>query len=287
MKKTLLLAVAITALCTQFASAHSDSKILCKGFMEENNVRIPSNQKVATGITEQEFNAVLDRIDTQYRDEVAARGATLKINRLWKDATANASAEQNGTTWTINMYGGLARHQRINADGFALVACHEMGHHLGGAPKVSKWASNEGQADYYANLKCFRRYAANDNNEEIVASLPVNEFVKKECETEFTNRNDQLICIREANAGLTLARVLQELRNEKIVPDFETPDKKVTIMMVNSHPPTQCRLDTYFNGSRCPVVVSEAVSEKDYKPGTCDQTTTFNTGSRPRCWFRP
>ena len=33
------------------------------------------------------------------------------------------------------MFGGLAGHETITTDAFALVACHELGHHIGGAQR--------------------------------------------------------------------------------------------------------------------------------------------------------
>lgn len=40
----------------------------------------------------------------------------------------------------------------MTRDGLALVICHELGHHFGGAPKstvpLKKWNSYKGQVDY-------------------------------------------------------------------------------------------------------------------------------------------
>jgi len=73
----------------------------------------------------------------------------LVIDKHWEDGTVNAYASENGNNDVISMFGGLARHPAITPDAFYLVACHEIGHHLGGAPKKgnTQWASNEGQAD--------------------------------------------------------------------------------------------------------------------------------------------
>lgn len=141
---------------------------LCSGFLPPNDRRIPVPAPSAmgeaagevSGMTQKQFNEVLDLVQKIYAPEVAAHGGELRIERLWEDATVNASASRAGGLWLLHMYGGLARHPAMTQDGFALVACHEMGHHVGGAPKggwLMRWASKEGQSDYYANLKCLRR----------------------------------------------------------------------------------------------------------------------------------
>lgn len=91
--------------------------------------------------------------------------------RLW-----NASAQRMGSTWVVNMYGGLARHNEITIDGFALVLCHEIGHHLGGAPKYggfNTWGTNEGGSDYFATLKCLRRIFQNDDNTKAIENMTI------------------------------------------------------------------------------------------------------------------
>src|SRR5690606_8921942 len=130
----------------------------------------------------------------------------LNAIKEWDDGTVNAYADRNGGTWNIILYGGLARHPAITEDGLALAACHELGHHIGGAPKKStyfgsSWITNEGQADYFATLKCLRKYFRNDNNAQIVAKLEIPDSVRKKCSKQFSNKDDNLICQRSAMAG--------------------------------------------------------------------------------------
>ena len=282
--------IAALALAGLEAEAHVGKK-LCTGFAPPNTMNIPVGASFAGGITKAQFDSVLDRITTQYTAEVASKGAKLRVNRLWSDGTVNASAEQdkNGN-WIINMYGGLARHKVVTEDGFALVACHEMGHHLGGAPKYGgaedDWASNEGQSDYYGTLKCFRRYTENDDNEKILAGMQLDPLAVSTCEATHTNPADQRICIRGTMAGIVLAELLRDLGGEPKI-SLGTPDKSEVKKTQDGHPDAQCRLDTYFGGALCTELVIREVSNSDYKPGTCHDSTVHAKGLRPRCWFKP
>jgi len=158
MKRTMLLS-AFSALLLGAAVLPASASD-CDGFLPPNDLKIPVDSVLAKGIVEAQFNEVLGAIENIYKPIVSAQGKVLEIRRLWTNDTVNASAQQIGNRYVLNMYGGLARHEAITMDGMALVACHELGHHLGGAPKVSSWASNEGQSDYYANLKCLRQVFA-------------------------------------------------------------------------------------------------------------------------------
>jgi hypothetical protein len=273
---------------------------LCEGFVPPNDIKISALGFDATqgGITHEQFDAVLDRIQLLYADEIKSHNAVLVINRLWDDATVNASAQQSNGKWILNMYGGLARHPETTKDGFALVACHEMGHHLGGAPKIknswlpwgsASWASNEGQADYYSTLKCLRRYFAQDTSsfvfENKLMKDAVDPLVDGRCREMFTNTDDQNLCVRESYSGLATARLLNSLSNGKTQPNFNTPDTSVVSKTNDNHPAAQCRLDTYFSASTCTVAVSEALSDTDYRPGTCYDSTKNKFGLRPKCWF--
>jgi hypothetical protein len=57
--------------------------------------------------------------------------------------------------------------------------------------------------------------------------------------------------------------------------------------MLTTHPPTQCRLDTYLAGSLCTQPVSAAVSDSDVTAGVCTRSGGFTTGFRPLCWYKP
>jgi hypothetical protein len=270
-------------------SFNSQIREYCQ-FLPDNDMYIPVEQ-VSTlgGINEQTFNSVIDRIEVLYKEEVAAAGGELVINRLWDDGTVNANATRQGTQFILNMYGGLARNELVTNDGFAAVVCHEMGHQVGGSPKVGnwmmKWAANEGQSDYYATLKCLRRYFAKDDNERIVASLDVPQVVTSSCATQFSERSEQLMCMRGAMAGLSVSTLLASFSGSTI--DFTTPDTKEVRKTYNAHPKAQCRLDTYLAGSVCDAPVSTGVSNTDFKVGTCWDAKVSKAGLRPRCWFQP
>lgn len=259
------------------------------GFLPENDLNIPVGVKNANTMTEERFNEIIDLADKHYAPIIKARGGKLKWARKWNDGTVNASAQRFFSTYKVNMYGGLARHEHATEDGFALVVCHELGHHLAGAPKVRgnfmmTWASNEGQSDYFATLKCFRRLFETDNNEEIVAKMNVPAIVEKKCQENFTLANDIALCKRSAMAGQSLANLLGSLRSSS-TPQFESPDTNVVTKTDDKHPAAQCRLDTYFQGAICDKDISEEVSKKDPLAGTCNRSQGYEDGVRPLCWY--
>jgi len=261
------------------------------GFIEENDMFIPVDAKNLGGITEEQFNDVITKIETIYSPIVSNMGGKLNIARKWTDGTVNANASRKfGGTWHVNMYGGLARHETITQDGFALVLCHELGHHLGGAPKVGnflmKWASNEGQSDYFASLKCLRKAFLNDNNSEIVSAMTIPATLKKECTTTYKNKDEQNVCMRIGMAGMSVANLFASMRNAS-TPSFDTPDPKVVTTTDHAHPAYQCRLDTYFQGAICDISFNDDVSQKDETVATCHGANGHTKGLRPLCWFKP
>ncbi len=262
--------------------------MLCKGFLPPNDLSIPVDSRDASGINEEQFNAVLDSLDRLYAPIVAQQGGVLEIRRFWTDATVNASAQRLGKNYVLNMYGGLARHEAITMDGFALVACHELGHHLGGAPKMSgTWATNEGQADYYANLKCLRMVFSYSASSDFSRSAIGDEVAEKGCEQQFPDAAERALCVRNALAGKSLATLLMALRKETVEPRFDTPDPAVAGSMLDSHPPTQCRLDTYLQGALCTQPAAAGLSDTDPAIGTCTRSGGFTAGFRPLCWYKP
>jgi hypothetical protein len=266
---------------------------LCKGILPENNLSIPEGAVHVSKITKAQFDFVLNRLTKLYTNEIANKGGHFVIERLWSDGTVNAYADRSGSDWVIHMYGGMARHPALTSDGFALVACHELGHHLGGAPRFVAddgngydWASVEGEADYYATLKCLRRYFEQDDNGKILAGMNVDKAAVTTCRSEHGGKQDQDICIRATMAGISMAGVLANLEGTS-VPKLTTPDRKKVSVTDPDHPAGQCRLDTYYNGALCRVPVAQALSDNDYHPGSCADANTYAHGLRSRCWFAP
>lgn len=282
------------ALAVGVSQTAQSNHSLCEGFLPENNLRIPVGTFSDKGLNQADYNEVLDRVQKIYAPIVRSQGGTLKINRLWSNDTVNASAQQMGSTYVINMYGGLARHPAITQDGFLLVACHELGHHLGGAPKIgsgwfNSWASNEGQSDYFANLRCFRRIFSDAENIKWLRANrdSVSSYALSECERVYSGQAEQAICIRSAMAGFSVTSLFRDLRSEDPVPRFETPDQREVRRTDDNHPATQCRLDSYFQGALCDKGTSGELSDSDPVSGTCTRQAGYLRGIRPLCWYRP
>ncbi|MGE3608108.1 MAG: hypothetical protein AB7I27_00875 [Bacteriovoracaceae bacterium] len=286
--KFFVLVLALSFATSSFSCTEDGST----GFLPENNHKIPVGASLVGGLSESQFEAVIDKIEHIYAPIVSNMGGTLEISRLWTDSTVNANAIRMGKVWHVNMYGGLARHSTITEDGFSLVLCHEIGHHLGGAPKIAgilpfnKWASNEGQADYYATLKCLRRVFLNDDNAAIVKALNAPAALTTACAKIHKDKVDRDICIRGGMAGNSVAELFAALRNMPPA-KFDTPDSNVVSKMDDNHPATQCRLDTYFQGALCDKSLNEDVSQKDEVKGTCNSSLGYTVGNRPLCWFKP
>lgn len=287
-------ALPLFLLTASFSShSHHVGHELCKGFVEENDWQIPVTTFSNSGVTESQFHKELDRVEAYYGPVLARMGKRLSVNRQWTNGTVNASAEQLGDTYRINMYGGLARHSAITADGFLLVACHEMGHHLGGAPKTSSWwgsndwASNEGQSDYYATLRCLKHLWSERDNFAWYETAEIDTVAKNLCERTYNTQAEEIQCMRAAMAGKSVSHLFRDLRGDSKLPRFDTPDSRKVSSTDNSHPAAQCRMDTYLQGAVCVHNANVALSNNDPNVGTCNERKGDSLGLRPRCWYRP
>jgi hypothetical protein len=222
--------------------------------------------------------------------------ADLVIERDWEDGTVNAYAQQNGNKWIVKMFGGLARHPETTLDGFRAVICHEIGHHIAGAPKKKSWygttwASNEGQSDYYATTKCLRKLYLKEKH--LAETLQIysdikntdeEKLAKKECDSVYKDINDKAVCYRSSLAGKSLARLLGSLRGNSNV-KYSTPDTNVVSTTNHNHPAAQCRLDTYFQGALCINDHDKLADENDVRLGYCTVSEGYKIGNRPQCWY--
>ena len=271
--------------------------------LPENNLFVFDDKAKIANITEEQFNTIIKEVIDFYIPLAKMHGATLTSNNNWTDSTVNAYAQQSGTTWTVSMFGGLARRDEVTADGFTMVVCHEIGHHFGGFAFIgSSWAAAEGQADYYATETCAKAIWGKQTAQNAEHIKTVNAIAKAGCDKSWKTEDERNLCYRTSDAGSSLANLLAALGSKTAgMPKFDTPDKKQVTTTDTAHPKAQCRLDTYYQGALCGKSVDLTVipgrnhpagqgsmdAEKEASKYSCFASAADSTGSRPRCWFKP
>jgi len=168
----------------------------------------------ATGISKGAFDRVMDRIESAYAPIFAAQGCPLILHRSWSDGTVNAQAWKSGGACHVEMFGGFARYPGMTEGALTEIACHEVGHHLGGFPYYAGSSmSVEGQADYFATGSCMKKLG-----------------------------------LSTLSASLTLSTALARLTGDRR-PSRSTRDSSVVSRTYPNHPRAQCRLDTFDRGT--------------------------------------
>jgi len=239
-------------------------------------------------VTEQDFFDIASRLEKLYIPFIKNNyQVDFVIEKDWKDNTVNSYATREIDTFKVHILGGIARASGMTRDSLALVICHEIGHHLGGAPKTflyDRWPSAEGQADYFATSKCLKKYYQEYSFEEVPIDRNIPEKVMADCRARNTNGKEEKICIKVALASLAFADFLNNMPNNKIKVDLLTPDtREVKGTNTNDYPRPQCRFDTLYAGTMCNAHPDSLFSNTDPNIGAC--TTT--PGSRPLCWYKP
>ncbi len=268
-------------------------------FLPPNNLHLQDNRRAAANVTEAQFNAVIDEAVAYYGPFIKSNfNANFTVSRRWTDSTVNASATQFFGSWAVNMYGGLARRPEMTPDGFALVLCHEIGHHLGGYPFASAWASDEGESDYFATQSCARDLWKAQTEKNALSRDVITAYPKALCDGAWDDTDDQNLCYRTVLASKAAANLLAALGGTKAA--YETTDKSVVKATYHSHPAGQCRLDTYVAAALCTQTFdasaipgkdlgskrNSAAAEESSGRFTCLKQD-FTVGTRPLCWFKP
>jgi hypothetical protein len=250
------------------------------------NISYDIGNKSFSGLNEQDFNQILDQVQTVMGPEIKKRlNKNLIINRLWADPTVDAYATRDDdNNPVIVMNGGLARHPQMTKDGFLLLVCHELGHHLGGAPKILRgnsglrgWSSAEGQADYYATSKClplFFQSGIENKNYDYDIDSTIQSAALTKCRDN--------TCARIVLSGLAVSQVFASLIKGSPGPSLQAYDPVKVDKTIYNHPNPQCRLDTYLSGANCDAAIEIPFDIKDPKIGACVK----EQGSRPMCWFQ-
>lgn len=269
------------------------SASLTKAFavVPENDLHIPPLVvKDFETVSEHDFNTVTRILHKIYTPAIKEKGnVTFVMNADWQDDTVNAYATREVDTWTVHIAGGIARAKGMTKESLALIVCHEIGHHLGGAPRTflyEGWPSAEGQADYWATSKCLKNYYNELRNEEVVLNDGIPDKVIKDCSAVYKNVSELKICLRSMLATIHFGHFLNHLPDAKVPVSIDASDSRIVKgTNTNDYPRPQCRIDTLYQGALCPVGSNVATSESDAKIGHCNDVN--RPGSRPRCWYKP
>ncbi len=257
-------------------------------------------------MNEAEFKDVLSRIQNTYQSLVSSQGGNLQVSGDWKSETLNAGAQQMFGSWKVQITGGLARRPELTPDGFALIVCHELGHHLSGFAFVKAdnpfggvWAAAEGQSDYFATQVCARKIWAQDSLINANFREKATRIMKQKCDAVWTRAPEQDLCYRVLAATESMITTMATLM-KKPIPQYETPDASEVAATVGTHPAVQCRLDTSMQGALCPAFFNELMipgkkaqggpfgleAEREAAGNSCTAYSNYNSGLRPKCWFK-
>lgn len=240
-------------------------------------------------LTEKDFRELINRVRKVYDPVFEAKGYEVEYLLYWdvEEGNAMTSEAKDKKKAYFLFAGGLLRARYMTKDGFLFAACHEIGHHLGGFPKEKDlpWCSVEGQADYFANLRCMKEILKGDpeNAKAREFDLPAN--IKKKCETMFSDEESVNICLRSTKAGEDAFRFLQAKQTGKdadasLFNQVLSPVKETIL----KYPDHACRAETAFRGSVCDR--TGELSDTDETMGTCHKKNGDLVGLRPSCWFK-
>ncbi|MBY0412957.1 MAG: hypothetical protein K2Q18_02270 [Bdellovibrionales bacterium] len=260
------------------------------GVVPYNDLEIPPFlNRASDAVHEDDFKNITDLLYKIYAPVISEKsGLKFIMNADWNDATVNAYAGRDAESWSVNIAGGIARAPGMSKDSFAFIVCHEIGHHLGGAPRTflfDGWPSAEGQADYWAASKCLKKYYQAKANEEVSIGSNVPAKVTSDCTSVYKDFSEFKICIKSMIATIHFSNFLNELPDIKKPTSIESFDDRIVKgTNTNHYPRPQCRVDTVYSGVLCNIEANVATSETDAKLGHCNDISQL--GARPRCWFK-
>lgn len=281
--KLLTLKIAFLSLIASLSFA--DVKVFTNEQAETSNAKInfsqiTTDEDYGSLVSEESFYKIVANVYSLYAMTAKNSGRTMYIKTLdWKTPYFSAWAGQdneasNESLYHINFWGGLARLPYMTNAAFALVACHEVGHILGGEPRIKINAmhnmSSEGQSDYFAASHCLKNYAMRF---ELPLEVEVDPYITARCFEKFNDDKENFeICLQVAQAGNSLAHSLAFLSDFEGLNISSPSENQVNETLFNSYPDVQCRLDTFMQAAL-----------SDFRSNFSDE---IPSGDRPACWFR-
>ena len=231
---------------------------------------VPSGAGAA--LTQEDFNQVIDRVEGLY--PVTEKGEKITVNRLWMGSAIGDHAIRIPVSTLENpvvaITGTAAKDASITKDAFAMVVCHEFGHHLAKGPrigfrKLESWSAAEGEADYWATSKCLKAYFSKyEDKESNPEDLPLE--LKGRCEDLNTDPKELFQCYRASAAVVSLSKYLVDKNKSQVDFSSKAPAVKELVRRFRKDGfRDQCRVDTWLAG----VYAGSSAAH----------------GERPGCWY--
>lgn len=230
-------------------------------------------------VTEEDFYQITNDTFSLYNHMSGNDGKRIEIGiQEWETPYLSAWAHDNGTSLTVNYWGGYARINGTTKLSFALTACHEIGHIIGREPTHTRRSpqpmmSAEGQADYFSARECLKKYLDHFNIRHKITLDPKIASMCHETFKVIQSKEDRMLnqelCYQVIQAGVDISHIFAHLSRTSL-PSPLTPSLQIVEeTLFNSYPSIQCRLDTYISGA---LSIYPADSQ--------------NTKERPSCWFK-
>ena len=211
----------------------------------KNNYEIHLEEATTSEVNQAKFYSITSEIYKLFSQ------TNILVNYEWDKPYFTAYAhEESAHNFSINFWGGLARIPDMLEETWAFIVCHELGHILGGEPHLSietlRWASSEGQSDYFAAQICLPRYFKS----KIKSNIEQQDYLPFElglCLKRYEKTEDQSICLQILRAQRGFVAINRYMQNDE---DYEF-NREVEFNNNSSMPTLQCRMNTITDGATC------------------------------------
>ena len=236
-------------------------------------------------MNEQLFDTIIDGVTRIYDRHFLLHGQTLNISEVWDTDAVYANAwkmeDHRGEEGLIMISGGMARHPDLTPDAFALILCHEVGHHIAGGPMIWRFSA-EGQSDYFGASDCLRKLFLRLGDRLPPSRVHAPRVVRKACADAFSLARGRMTCERIALAGASLAGYFARKRG-LTSPLFSRPEQQLAKRTLLTPASPQCRLDTYMAAALC----NRARLPVDHQgPRWLCRGEVNPAAKRPACWYK-
>ncbi|WP_127717380.1 hypothetical protein [Halobacteriovorax sp. HLS] len=198
-------------------------------------------------ITQDQFNAVPKVVLEQMQQEIESSGLEISLNLDFESPTVNAGASRKNGKGVINLHGGYAKISPMTVETFALTVCHELGHLIGGMPKVmpTHKYSTEAQSDYFATNYCLKKFLKGR-----VKEVEIPKFHRDLCQQKYNSTEELVLCYNLMKISIDQLAVDNYLKPKQSHNDpLSLDSSKIALTQYNDYPPVSCRYTTYIYGA--------------------------------------